>query len=376
VSLLGSISAAAWLWSGPAETPPIPWAGHDALPREAGRPTTLFVNFDGAVLRSGCGNDARWDCSTLADTFDGYVGPFGGDTTQRAAILDAVRQDLSAFGVTAVAHRPPADVEYTMVLYGDLGPQGFAGVAPYIDCGDVWRNDTSFSQGFRTPNQGSTVILQEAAHTWGLEHVNEPEDILHPVTEGVNPRFRDSCEKIVSNTSLDESSGVCNTIHTLFCPAGEQNSFQELAYLFGPPIPDTSPPALEIESPADGSIHEAPALVDLRVTVHDDLDPQFYELVVLLGDQEIFRGSDFYDDIERAFRVVEPGEYPLTIQAIDEAGNVGEADVAFTYVPQGALDPELAGGCRVAPDAARGAPGAWILLARWRRRTCRDRRSR
>ncbi len=346
----------------PDATAPVPWAGHDVDAADAGEPTILFVNFDGAVLRNGCGNDAHFDCSTLADTFDGYVGPFGGNNSQRAAILQAVRKHLAPFGVTTVAKRPPLDVDYTMVLYGDLGSQGFAGIAPYIDCGDVWKADTSFSQGYKSANQGATVILQEAAHTWGLEHVNQPNDILHPVTEGVAPGFVDACEKIVSNTSLDETSGVCNLVHTRFCEAGYQNSHQEMEYLFGPSSPDTQSPVVEIVSPAPDSVHELPAVVSLRADISDNFDPQFYALSVYLDEELIFE-TDVYDDLEVAFQVKEPGEYDVRVVATDDAGNAGEGSVTFTYVPEGELEPQLEPqGCSVA-DHARSNP--WWLLALW-----------
>ena len=80
-----------------------PWA------RAAGRPHILYINFDGAVLRRGCGNDSRHDCSSLADLFAGYVGPFVGTDSRRLAIIQAVRKDLADFGIRAVTTRPPAD---------------------------------------------------------------------------------------------------------------------------------------------------------------------------------------------------------------------------------------------------------------------------
>ncbi len=138
-----------------------------AAPRQT-TPELLYINFDGAVLQKGCGNDPHYDCSTLAGLFDGYVGPYLGNTTQRMSILQATRKVVADFGVRVITRRPPDDVDYTMVIYGDLGPQDFAGVAPYIDCEDLNLGDTSFTQAFAGSNTGSTVILQEAAHTWGL----------------------------------------------------------------------------------------------------------------------------------------------------------------------------------------------------------------
>ncbi|HEY0136600.1 MAG TPA: hypothetical protein VGB85_21100, partial [Nannocystis sp.] len=138
------------------------------LPQRAqapARPHLLYINFDGAVLRRGCGNDSRHDCSSLADRFNGYVGPFVGTEHRRLSIVQAVRKDLADFGVRAILERPPAETGYTMVLYGDLGTQEFAGIAPYIDCDNLWENDTCFAGAFQGSNIGSTIILQEAAHT-------------------------------------------------------------------------------------------------------------------------------------------------------------------------------------------------------------------
>jgi hypothetical protein len=128
-----------------------------------------------------------------------------------------------------------------MVLYGDLGDQDFAGIAPYVDCGNLWPNDTCFAGAYLGSNIGATVILQEAAHTWGLEHVNSEFDNLHPFVAQPTPYFQDKCNKIVANTDLVEIGGVCNSVHEMFCEAGYQNSYQELLYLFGPASPTPSP---------------------------------------------------------------------------------------------------------------------------------------
>ncbi len=358
-----SVFALGIVLSAPPEqmTAPIPRSTPDILPEDAGKPTTLFVNFEGAVLRGNCGNDARRDCSTLGYLFDDYVGPFNGGPNFEAAILDAVRADLSPFGVAVTARRPGDEVDYTMVLYGDLGDQSFAGVAPYIDCADQKKNDTSFSRGFASPNTGSTVILQEAAHTWGLEHVNSREDILNPIAEGFAPTFLDDCAKIVANTNFDETPGVCNRIHELFCDAGFQNSHQELLYLFGPPQPDLVAPRIELLSPRPDDVLEFPAVPEIRVRVEDDRHPQFYEVEIELEGQSIF-ADDLWGDFELAFVVPEPGVYPLRMRIADEAGNTDSVDFELQVVEPGALEPELSGtGCTTGGRPARSA-WLWLLL--------------
>lgn len=367
----------------PVGTPPLPAAPvrDDGLVRQR-QPTTLYVNFDGAVLRKGCGNDAKRDCSTLASRFQGYVGPFGGNDTQKLAILQAVRKDVADFGIRVVGFRPPDDVDYTMVVYGDLGPQEFAGIAPYIDCGDVWANDTSFSQGFSASNLGSAIILQEAAHTWGLEHVNFEFDILHPFkASAANPQFNDYCYRIVANTELEPIAGVCNAIHTRFCPTGYQNSWQELRYLFGEPIPDTTPPTLELANPLDGSTHVLPVSIPLMGEITDDNHPQGYTLQILQDDALLFEGvTNGLDPLLLNFISPPAGEYALTVRIVDEGGNAAVDEVAFTVLEEGSprpdgedLDPALEPlGCGIAGVSPRaGIVVALPLVAVARRRRTR-----
>ncbi|MCY0994985.1 hypothetical protein OV203_48105 [Nannocystis sp. ILAH1] len=322
----------------PAFTPPLAARGLDALPAEPGTPHTLYVNFDGAVLRRGCGNDSRHDCSTLADMFDGYIGPFVGTEARRVAIIESVRKDLREIGVRTTWRRPPDDPGYTMVLYGDIGAQDFAGIAPYIDCGNLWANDTCFAGAFQGSNTGATIILQEAAHTWGLEHVNSPFDNLHPFVEAPTPYFQDQCNKIVANTDLVETAGVCNLVHEMFCETGYQNSFQELLYLFGPAQPDIVAPTLKLTSPVNESFHVLPVELSLYGDVDDDLEPQFYAVDIQQDGQTIF--SDEALRVDLRLKNPPPGTYDLLVTVRDEGGNAGSDRVRFTILPEGSEDPD------------------------------------
>ena len=360
----------------PAEPPvlvtpplaPAPPPPPGARPRALGRPTYLFINFDGAVLRSGCGNDARRDCSTLAPLFDGYVGPFTGTLLQRASILQSTVKDVADFGIRVVTRRPPPDLDYTMILYGDLGPQDFAGVAPYIDCDDLWPSDTAFANAYGSSNVGSTIILQEAAHTWGLEHVDAPFDNMHPFKTVSEQRFTDACHPIVANTDLDVTSGACNQVHALFCDPGYQNSWQELRHRFGPPVPDLVGPTLEITEPEDGAVFVLPAEFTLRAAVDDDLWPQAYTVSLWNhGDRLVERTQ-----LDVAFLLTDPppGDYDMLVRVADPAGNLAEDRVRFTVLPEGSAlpaDPEPDAACRVAPTPAP-PPLLLILLPALARR--------
>ncbi len=355
-----------------------------ASPRQT-TPELLYINFDGAVLQRGCGNDPHYDCSSLAETFDGYVGPYTGNVTQRMSILQATRKAVADFGVRVVTQRPPEDVDYTMVIYGDLGDQDFAGVAPYIDCEDLNLGDTSFTQAFTASNTGSTVILQEAAHTWGLEHVDSVTDVLNPFkAAGLTQSFVDDCFPIVANTSLERTPGSCNQIHTQFCEPGFQNSYREMLLLFGEHVPDVEPPAFELVYPPDESTFVLPTTFILRGAIEDELHPQFYDIEVFnngqpVGDKRTDVGLE--GDLELAITNPEPGDYELRVILTDEGGNASEDTVRFTILPEGSeapdqeddegADPQGATTCS-ADGGPNGGPAqllwAALMLAGWRRR--------
>lgn len=45
----------------------------------------------------------------------------------------------------------------------------------------------------------ATTINQEVAHSYGLEHVDEPGDIVNPYNAGGDASFIDACIQIVTN---------------------------------------------------------------------------------------------------------------------------------------------------------------------------------
>jgi len=316
----------------------------------------------------------------LAGLFDGYAGPFAGNAAQRMNILQATRKTLADFGVRVVARRPPDDTDYTMVIYGDLGEQSFAGIAPYIDCEDLRSNDTSFTRGFAGSNTGSTVILQEAAHTWGLEHVDGPFDVLNPFKAANNSQsFLDECLPIVANTDLEPTPGSCNQIHTLFCDAGYQNSYREMLHLFGPHVPDVEAPTIDIVYPEPEDAFALPSQISLLGEIEDNLHPQFYRIEVYNHGERIFEETDIGLDLV----LTDPpeGEYDIRVVIRDEEGNEAEDSVRFTILPEGSElsqaqddgalvsgDP-LEQGCRVGSHAPlTGELLALMLLGPSRRR--------
>lgn len=364
----------------PMEPEPLSASGPDVIAPRPNTPTVLFINFDGAVLRRGCGNDAHFDCSTLSSRFDGFIPPFTGGATPRSGIVQGARRDLEPFGVRVVSERPPDDIPYSQVIYGALGAQDFAGIAPYIDCGDQFPSDTSFSQPYFNANLGATVVVHEAGHTWGLEHIESLDDNMFPVAEATSATFTDVCHQIVANTDLDPGGGICNAMHTKWCPVGQENTFQELRFLFGDPLEDTEAPSVEIITPADGSIHELPVVLNLGAELRDDVNPQLYD-VQLFVDGELAFDQRLWGEVDFPFIPPEPGVYEVRIVVSDPSGKMGEDAVSFEVVPEDTIEvPPAPHGCAVVEHddrpgpvgAALGLVGLWGLRIRRRRFAARD----
>jgi hypothetical protein len=153
------------------ERPPLPAEGW-----------TVFTNFDGANMNScGWGNNQPQDnCSTI---FDGTVLPYSGNAAQRAAVVQVIRNDFRDFNIHVTDVRPSSG-DYDMEMIGDWMPApqgGFAGVAPSLDCFNGEGGEVSFTLDYTGSASGiAKAVLQEIAHTWGMEHVDSKGDLLYP----------------------------------------------------------------------------------------------------------------------------------------------------------------------------------------------------
>jgi len=297
----------------------------------------LYVNFDGAQM-TWCGgsNDPHDNCSTI---FQGTVLPFSGDAVRRASIIQVIRKRIADFGITVTDQRPESG-DYDMEMVGNWEGQSpdFAGIAPNIDCYDSEGGETSFTLEASGSADGvAEIVLQELAHTWGLEHVDEKQDLLYPTTEGTNKTFRDECHKIVEDVQLNETDGYCNSVHTQFCNYGWQNGYQELLYVFGESVPDTLPPGVTIVAPEDGATIDG-GNVDLVISLEDDQSPAVITTTIVLQSETlpapVEAGGAYAAPGELTFPITDlpDGTYALRVDVTDESENPAADEITFTVV--------------------------------------------
>lgn len=296
----------------------------------------LFVNFDGADMNA-CGNNSPHNnCSTI---FNGTVLPFSGDAVRRASIVQVLRKRMQDFGVTVTDQRPQSG-DYDMEMVGNWqgADPDFAGVAPNIDCFDSTGGETSFTlEASGTTDGMAEIILQELAHTWGLEHIDSTSDLLYPTTQGTNKAFRDECFKIVADTDLNPSNGWCNSVHTNFCNSGWQNSYQEMLFLFGPAGADTEPPVVSIVSPQNGEEIDGGNL-ELVITLADNETPAVIGAEIMLSSDAlpmpVETGGAYASPGELTFPIegLPDGAYTVRVDVQDESDNPASDEVSFTIV--------------------------------------------
>lgn len=321
----------------------------------------LFVNFDGAQLNSCFNDDPQNNCSSI---FGGTVLPFSGDASIRASVIQAVRKKVESYGITVTDTRPQSgDYDMEMVGNWENSSPSFAGVAPSIDCFDQNGGETSFTLDITTnPDGVAEIILQELAHTWGLEHVNDNGDLLYPTTEGQGKLFQDECFKIVSDTDLNPTTGFCNSMHTNFCDTGWQNSHAEMLELFGPAIADTEAPQIQIVAPAEGETIDG-GDVTLTIQLQDNEQPAVINVRLILDGSalpEVVELSGAYaspGEVSFPISALPDGDYAVVVEVEDESNNPASDMVAFQVAGSdaGPVDPDDSGGGTSDPQADTGA---------------------
>ena len=294
---------------------------------------TMFLNFFGGPLTGG-GNASKGESPCVQGKVD-YPG-FNGTEQTALAIIQVFKDAAKPFGLRiAYDVVPPKHLPYSQVMMGGspqiIGlPNGVLGVSCSLDCGDSWWRDTTFAFTEETNNVGilGTTALQEAAHAWGLDHIDGDNNIMYPYATPGNKVWADTCT--IYN---DATGGIgCQYVHEKFCAEGSQNDVAELSAYFGPDSPDTVLPTVTMFSPMDGQQFTAGDMLHIEVEVGDDYEGYGWRLMVpeLGQEQPVYNDQKVWD-----FPVPPKGMYTVRVEAIDHDRNIGfaEAKIYVDMVP-------------------------------------------
>jgi len=288
-----------------------PVSGTRDAQHAADAPTVLFLNFDGAELIQG-GDDSRSNVTTL-DEHGGVYPAYGGGEGRREAVLQAVRDDWSAYNVIVTDRRPDSG-DYVMAMIGpsDAAPAGTLGQA-ILDCGNErTTNNIVFAyhggDGHTTAST-ATTISQEIGHSFGLEHVNESSAIMNPTNVGGDPAFRDECLPLAKEAK-------CVAQHEAQCDAGSQNAHRELYDLIGPAGPDAGSPGVRIIAPQDGENFDIDETFDIVIEADDGV--VIHRAALFVNDK--FQGTDDAAPYGWAASQVVEGVYALEVEIQDTQG--------------------------------------------------------
>jgi MYXO-CTERM domain-containing protein len=322
---------------------------------------TIFLNFFGGKLSNG-NNAAEGQSPCVQQDID-YPGFTDGEQ-DALAVIQVFKDAAEPFGLRVAYDKvPPKHLPYSQVLMGGspglIGlPNGVLGVACNLDCADLyWRDSTfAFTEQSNDINVLATTALQEAAHAWGLDHIDGAQNIMYPYATPGKKVWADTC------TPYNAATGPigCQGTHDKFCDGGAQNDVAELTAFFGVNSPDTIPPTVTMLSPMDGQQFKSGDKVHVEVEVSDDHEGFGWRLMVPELGQEI----PVYDSTKSWDFPVPKGAFTIRVEAIDHDRNVGFAE-AKIYVdvtpeppdPDTDTDTDTAGETGTAPTTGDDPTG-------------------
>ena len=335
----GDVFAPAWYFDDLPDPGTPRGADWDLPPHRA----TIFLNFFGGTLTSG-NNSALMQGACVQGSVE--IPPFKGSESQALAIIQIYKDKMAPYGVrVAYLDAPPPELPYAMVMMGGLPsllgmPASVLGVSCSSDCGDRWWRDTThgFTEASSQTSVLGTVSLHEAAHAFGLGHVDGSDNIMYPYAGPGDPQWADGC------TAYNDATGGinCKPTHDKFCAGGQQDSAAELLAYFGPNSPDTVAPTVEITRPTEDAIEIEPGGgLTVEADIADDHEGVGWKLEILAGAEPPADGEEQVLESLPAFAFetswsvagFAEGTYRVRVQAIDHDRNVGFDEVTV-YVGQ------------------------------------------
>jgi len=155
----------------------------------------LYVSFDGATIQRGTSRGQSFiPCQRQSE-----IPPSGISSGRQNEILDLVQTYFNEANarIHITGNRPAPNEDFTTIVvggtYASLGcrGRGILGVAPY-DVGNRNKNDIGFA--FNNANHSNfltaTTIAHEAAHSFGLDHIDNRQGIMFPSLSNQIQGFR------------------------------------------------------------------------------------------------------------------------------------------------------------------------------------------
>jgi hypothetical protein len=372
-------------------------------------PVTLWLDFEGAgVVHAAADDSAAMPVQSLLAPTSAIIPPFDGTLVAprvsraqaMASVTDRVRTLLRPFAVDVVTARPAA-APYTRVLVGGsamaLGVStNEAGVAR-LDCGNATDADVAFDfSDEQTPDYGGVVGIantaaHEAGHAFGLEHVDDPHDVMYSVAQPLLtlPDLFTLGFGSGNFSSVDGATRQCTSSDPV-----DEPSILDCNVGAAAGGGDVTPPTVSWDAPAD----PVGASFTLVAQASDDVGVVRVEVYKNLELVASLDAPPYQATIDAA-----AGEqFYVTVEAIDAAANRGTLTRALAAAPPAASTPDgggprlgggdagaqampvsKSGGCSV----AAGSPAPWPLglglglglglarVARRRRRATATRRS-
>lgn len=329
----------------------------------------LFVNFDGASIllvdNDGSSENSANNSSWIPDTYSigqskafaaFNTSPYSPSYTKASAqayVISAVQGWYADFNLYVVSTRPTSG-RYTELMVGDTtqnfsssSPQGVVGLAT-LDCNNSSQVNVGFDfaasiAAIQPPqsasDQTSTLLLvaqtvaHEAGHTFGLEHVNNSQDIMNPSVSDSVVGFIDSAN------ALSQGSASCGSGST-------QNSHARLLSNLGPAPSTTGStlPNVQFLAPKNGDT--VPSTFTVAVSASEPVGAtatitkvDLYQGSNLLG---TFSAPPYQGSIQAP-----DGSFTLTAVATNSDGKMRSVDSQFTV---SSTAPMQVIGCIVSTD--------------------------